>query len=610
LSSAADETSTVAQPQLLCPICKSREFVAFNGRPNARCSGCLSVERNRLLWMILERYGMFRPGLRVFHIAPELALIRRFSDLSGERYHACDIDPGHYKSRYTVVRPMNLCSDLVKLPSRSFDLILHSHVLEHVRCDPEEVLREMERLLAPGGRHFLCVPVIGEYTREDMSDSLTPEDRAKRFGQSDHYRVFGSISFKEVLDRVWGKSEKHNVEPLELFSAEELERAAIPAAAWTGLTSHTVFHHVRDLNRPVQIAQLEKKKQHSAAATQAPSDARDQSSSARRPQLILHIGAALPLVSRLQQWLTANHYGALRSGLDYWPIAENHSEAMFCAFGNSDRNGKGEALLHRDNGLAPITPEECREHLSDFLSGLEGRAGFVSAEVLWSFGRADVAVIAQYLRERDITTRIVCFVCPPFDQATLLARQRCRTTLALDDFGLALRESLAVDYRRLDRWTSSFGIENVTVLPTENDMIEPFRKFLPTIGIFPPPRTFVESGPTPPPPSMVAVKALLALNQYLRGADGESKKRSRRLREMLTNIKGEAFQFPETGVLRMKPSLQQDAQYLSEKFGVDIDWLLQDCPAVDDPRFFEWSTAEIISLIGTLNDIFSKNEEA
>jgi hypothetical protein len=329
---------------------------------------------------------------------------------------------------------------------------------------------------------------------------------------------------------------------------------------------------------------------------------------AHRPQLLLHIGAALPQVSTMQQWLTANCYGALRAGLDYWQIAESHSEVMFYAFANSDRHGRAETWFQRDSGRSPIGPEECRARLSDFLSRLDGRTGVISAEVLWSFGRADVAAIASYLRERNVATRILCFVCSPFEQAAALARQRCRTSLALEDFGLPLASSLVIDYRRLERWTGSFGAENVSVVPIEHDMIEPFRTFLPTIGISAPPHTFVEDN-SAVMPSMVAAKSLLALNQYLRSDEGGTKKRSRRLRELLTNIKGEAFEFPETAILRIKSTLQQEARYLSEKFALETSWSLRDCPSIDDPRFFEWSQAEIVSLLGALNEIFLKNEE-
>ena len=68
---------------ICCPICQSVKFQAFNGRENARCLGCLSVERTRLLWMVLERLDIIKPGIRVLHFAPELPLLMRFHSLLG-----------------------------------------------------------------------------------------------------------------------------------------------------------------------------------------------------------------------------------------------------------------------------------------------------------------------------------------------------------------------------------------------------------------------------------------------------------------------------------------------------------------------------------------------
>ena len=134
---AALDNAPQTRVTLRCPVCSGGEFQEFNGRENARCARCRSMERTRLLWMILDRIGMFRPGQRVLHFAPEMPLAKRFAELSGDRYHACDIDPARYSSSFAQVRPFDLCKDLVKLPSRSFDLIIHNHVLEHLACDVE-----------------------------------------------------------------------------------------------------------------------------------------------------------------------------------------------------------------------------------------------------------------------------------------------------------------------------------------------------------------------------------------------------------------------------------------------------------------------------------------
>jgi SAM-dependent methyltransferase len=599
------ERKPAAAANLQCPICRSERFLDFNGRSNARCASCLSVERNRLLWMILDRFEIFRPGIRVFHVAPELPFIRRFSELLGEDYHACDFDPGRYASRYTTVRPIDLCIDLVKLPSRSFDLILHSHVLEHVRCNPKDVLGELERLLAPGGHHFLSVPVIGAYTREDMSDSPTPEERAKRFGQSDHYRVFGSIDFHEVLDSVWGKREKHNIEPRELFSAEELERAAIAPEAWSGLSSHTVFHHVRSERRTISTAIAQASHDHPA-----PPAAREVLAEKipvrriRPPHLVLHIGMPTPDANLLQQWFTANRYGALRNGLDYWPIADSHSEAMFYAFASPSRVAGGGDLP--DNGSREVPPGFYRERLSEFLSNLDGRTGVVSAEILWSFVRDEISNIVEFLRRAAVDTRIVCCICSPEHLAASIVRRRCRTSLALSDFGLPLAGAIPVDYRRLDRWTFHFGAENVDVVPFV-DIIESFRNFLHMIGVVPPPATFIKK---PAEMSLTGVKALLSLTQYLKSQAGESKKRSRRLRELLMAMPGDAFAFPETVLARMTPAFQREVQYLTDKFGIASDLFLHDCEAVDDARFFRWEASDVVALLGAINDFVAKAEEA
>ncbi|WP_224962072.1 class I SAM-dependent methyltransferase [Geomonas subterranea] len=51
-------------------------------------------------------------------------------------------------------RYLNAGGEDTGLPSESFDVILSFEVMEHVR-EPEQVLREMYRLLKPGGRLFL-----------------------------------------------------------------------------------------------------------------------------------------------------------------------------------------------------------------------------------------------------------------------------------------------------------------------------------------------------------------------------------------------------------------------------------------------------------------------
>lgn len=262
---AAMAAPSAMGPELECPICKGTTFEAFNGREKARCSTCRAVERNRLTWMVLERLGAFAPGKRVLHLAPELGLLRKFVQVSPEGYYPADLDPTRYASKIVPVNRLDLCTDLAAFADGQFDLILHSHVLEHVPCDVGQVLREMDRILAPGGLHILSVPVRGERTAEDLSPDLSDAERLTRFGQEDHVRIFGAADLQALLASVWGPGQ-HLIEPIRLFPRDDLRRAAIPTVAWKGITGHSLFHYCKGDQPPAEALAFP-----TAAATSAPS---------------------------------------------------------------------------------------------------------------------------------------------------------------------------------------------------------------------------------------------------------------------------------------------------------------------------------------------------
>ena len=81
--------------------------------------------------------------------------------------------------------------DITDLPfdDESFDLILCSHVLEHVH-DDRLAMRELRRVLKPDGWALLLVPISADVTFEDPS-IVRPSDRLRLFGQADHVRRYG-----------------------------------------------------------------------------------------------------------------------------------------------------------------------------------------------------------------------------------------------------------------------------------------------------------------------------------------------------------------------------------------------------------------------------------
>jgi len=604
----ANEASTVTGTNLQCPICKTDRFLAFNGRENARCANCHAMERTRLLWLVLDKHGLFRPGLRVMHIAPELPLIKRFSELLSDRYYACDINPERYSSKFTTLRPLDIGCDLVKIPSCSFDVIMHSHVLEHVRCDVEPILREFERILAPGGHHYLSVPIRGDETREDLSDDLPPAERLKQFGQADHYRLFGRRSLPEMLDRVWGARERHHVEPLELFTAGELEKAAIPEDAWSGIGGHTIFHHVRPRTRRASGEARDIQPGASEQRSEPDTNSAAEISAAFAgvgPKLILHIGMPKTGTTSIQHWLTTNRNEALRAGLDYWSIAENHSEAIFMAFATQKRIDKGTMWFQRNPGSPKPDSDTCRKSFDRFLSGLGDRVGYVSAEALWTFGPDDVRSLAAHLRERHVQALILCWIRPPAEFLKTSTQQLCRSTLAIGDFGIRFHRKIPMDYRRLDAWVEQFGRERVATQQFDSDVVAKLGKLLRTLGI-----DVATSGrferALNPSISLVAAKALLALNAT---ANGENPDRSRRLRSILLEIGGPDFEIPDSVLRRMRPAFEKEAGYLADALSMDKEWLLPETGGIDDALFFLWDYDEVVHLLSTIAAALAKPDD-
>ena len=83
--------------------------------------------------------------------------------------------------------------DITDIPyaDGSFDVILCSHVLEHIP-DDRRAMRELRRVLAPRGWALLQVPIDHQRAVTFEDPSVTdPAERARLFGQHDHVRWYG-----------------------------------------------------------------------------------------------------------------------------------------------------------------------------------------------------------------------------------------------------------------------------------------------------------------------------------------------------------------------------------------------------------------------------------
>lgn len=177
-----------------CPFCGwwGREFFPFGviPRKNAECPRCGSLERHRLYYLYLKNIIPKNKSLKLLHFAPAKSMSMFFKSYSNLDYLSVDIDQDKAMKKEDIVN--------LSFPDNSFDIILCSHVLEHVE-DDQKAMGELYRVLKPSGFALLGVPVKSiSKTFEDFS-VVDPEEREMVFGQNDHVRIYGK-DFKTRLE--------------------------------------------------------------------------------------------------------------------------------------------------------------------------------------------------------------------------------------------------------------------------------------------------------------------------------------------------------------------------------------------------------------------------
>ena len=86
-----------------CNICGSSNFIDMKPRNDSifvrkgvKCEHCGSLERTRLYFEVINKYGILKKKSKIFHVAPEISVGKYLRKFSGNRYMACDINPERY----------------------------------------------------------------------------------------------------------------------------------------------------------------------------------------------------------------------------------------------------------------------------------------------------------------------------------------------------------------------------------------------------------------------------------------------------------------------------------------------------------------------------------
>ncbi|MDP8222266.1 MAG: class I SAM-dependent methyltransferase [Candidatus Lernaella stagnicola] len=129
----------------------------------------------------------------VVHFAPRQCLANAIHAVVGAGYATADKEPGG------ADQVLDLTA--LAMPDKSVDGLIASHVLEHIE-DDAQALREIRRMLRPGGWALLIVPQrLGRPTFEDpVAAASGAAARNEAFGHPDHVRWYGG----DFADRIAG----------------------------------------------------------------------------------------------------------------------------------------------------------------------------------------------------------------------------------------------------------------------------------------------------------------------------------------------------------------------------------------------------------------------
>jgi SAM-dependent methyltransferase len=119
------------------------------------------LDRRHILEEVAAAAAALPPGARVLDAgagdAPYRELFTHCDYVTTD--WAASLHPGARQA--DVIAPI----DALPLPDAGFDAVLCTQVLEHVRV-PAAALRELRRVVRPGGRVWLTVPFVGELHEE------------------------------------------------------------------------------------------------------------------------------------------------------------------------------------------------------------------------------------------------------------------------------------------------------------------------------------------------------------------------------------------------------------------------------------------------------------
>ncbi|HOU98266.1 MAG TPA: class I SAM-dependent methyltransferase [Bacteroidales bacterium] len=161
------------------------------------CSRCGASDRERLIVLFLKQYFDPHKILQVLDIGITSKQIESFFKKNFASSTYLTLDKYNSDANYQLdVENMSEIND------NSFDLIICSHVLEHIP-NPFNAVNEIYRILKKQGQAIILVPILLSIDKTIENPSYnTDELRWKYYGQNDHLRLFSKKDFLSLIKSV------------------------------------------------------------------------------------------------------------------------------------------------------------------------------------------------------------------------------------------------------------------------------------------------------------------------------------------------------------------------------------------------------------------------
>jgi SAM-dependent methyltransferase len=154
------------------------------------CPNCGSLERNRRLWLLLEREFLV-PNSTILDFSPSRCLYRKLKKIKDINYQSTDLSGDFIADfQYDITD--------IKIEDNIFDLVICYHILEHIPNDLQAI-KELYRILKPGAKALVQTPFKDGAIYENNS-IVSKKDRLEHFGQEDHVRIYSVAGLKQRLE--------------------------------------------------------------------------------------------------------------------------------------------------------------------------------------------------------------------------------------------------------------------------------------------------------------------------------------------------------------------------------------------------------------------------